>query len=174
VEVISSEHPDGRPVERSVRGGVYAVFRPDPGVAESLRSYGAIIGMVVGPRSRQALVYRPQHFVGHEVPFGIARMMIERRPIAGPIGHYSDVVAAAKQRLEPGTVLDGEGGFHAYGLVERAVVAKAERLVPAGLLRGAEVVRSIPEDALITYDDVRLSDTFAARLRAKQDLDADL
>lgn len=170
VEAISSAHPDGSSVDRSIRGGLFAVVAaPDGPAIESLASYGEITGMIVGQRSKQAMIYRPQHFVGHEVPYGIARMMLCRTSIGAPIGRISEVVAVAKKQLKPGTILDGEGGYTAYGLIEKAGIARDQDLVPIGLTQGAEVIREIPEDGMITYADVRLAESFVLRLRKLQD-----
>ena len=170
VEAISSMSLDGSYVERSIRGGLYAVvdgMTPFP--AESLGSYGEIIGMIIGKKSKHAMIYRPQHFVGHEVPIGIARMMLYGESCGAPIGQISEVVAAAKKNLKPGTILDGEGGYTVYGLIENADTAKAENLVPIGLTQGAEVIGEIPEGGMITYDNVELPDSFAMTLRRLQD-----
>ena len=165
VEVVSVIHPDGSFVERGLRGGLYAVFAADGYAIESLASYGEIIGK----KSGRAMIYRPQHFVGHEVPIGVARLLLFGAASGRPLWRASEVVAAAKRPLKAGTVLDGEGGYTVYGLLERAEVARDERLVPVGLTRGAEVLRAIPQGGLITYDDVRLPETFALSLRREQD-----
>lgn len=115
------------------------------------------------------MIYRPQHFIGHEVPIGIARMMIFREPVAAIIGQTSEVVTAAKKPLKPGTVLDGEGGYATYGMVEKADLAREERLVPIGLTHGAEVIQEIPEDGMVTYDNVKLVDSELLKLRKMQD-----
>src|SRR5262245_7820411 len=61
VEAISAMRPDNSWVERHLRGGVYAVVEaPDNQAAESLATYGDIIGMMIGKRSRYLLIYRPQ------------------------------------------------------------------------------------------------------------------
>jgi predicted homoserine dehydrogenase-like protein len=103
------------------------------------------------------------------MPIGVARMMLAGRAIAAPIGHAAEVVAAAKKPLTPGTILDGEGGYTVYGLLEKASVAREQQLVPMGLTAGAELLRAIPEDGLLTYADVRLPESFAWRLRQEQD-----
>jgi predicted homoserine dehydrogenase-like protein len=170
VEAVSAMRPDGTYVERSIRGGVYAVVEaPDGFAPESLGAYGEIIGMLIGKRSRHIVIYRPQHFVGHEVPIGVARMMLYGETAGFPVGHSCDVVAVAKKRLAPGTQLDGEGGFCVAGVLERADVARAERLVPIGLTGGAEVLRDVPDGAALTYDDVRLRKSFIGELRRAQD-----
>jgi predicted homoserine dehydrogenase-like protein len=170
VEAVSAMRADGTYVERNVRGGVYAVVEaPDGFAADSLGAYGDIIGMQIGKRSRHLVIYRPQHFVGHEVPIGVARMVFDGEPTAFPVGHFCDVVAVAKKPLPVGTVLDGEGGYCVSGVVERAEIARAENLVPIGLSGGAEVVREIRAGAAVTYDDVRLRDSFIRELRRQQD-----
>jgi predicted homoserine dehydrogenase-like protein len=170
VEVISAIHPDQSFVKRSLRGGMYAVIEGEtPFPVESLESYGDILGMVIGKKSRQAMIYRPQHFVGHEVPIGIARIALDGQPSGAPIGRFSECVAAAKKNLKPGTILDGEGGYTVYGIIERAETAKSENLVPMGLTQGAEVIEEIPEDGMITHDNVRLPESFALNFRRIQD-----
>jgi predicted homoserine dehydrogenase-like protein len=170
VEAVSSIGPEETPVERSIRGGVYAVIdAPSAFPIESLGSYGEIIGMIIGKRSKHALIYRPQHFVGHEVAIGIARMMLYGQTCGVPVQRVADVIACAKKRLAPGTVLDGEGGYTVYGLIERANVARAQNLVPLGLTQGAEVLREIPEHGAVTYDQVRLRPSQALELRKRQD-----
>ena len=170
VEAPTSIHPDGSSVGPNIRGGMYAVIEGEtPFAIESLHSYGEILGMVIGEKSKKAMIYRPQHFVGHEVPIGIAKMMLYGEACGAPKGHYSEVVGAAKKNLEPGTVLDGEGGYTIYGLIEKYEVARKEHLVPMGLMLGAELIRAIPEDGLITYEDVKIHDSLTFNLRKIQD-----
>ena len=51
-------------------------------------------------------------------------------------------------------MLDGEGGFTVYGIIDDAAAAGRERLLPVGLSRGARIVRPVPEDGLVRLDDV--------------------
>jgi predicted homoserine dehydrogenase-like protein len=37
------------------------------------------------------------------------------------------------------------------------------------LTQGAEVIREIPEDGMVTYENVRLPESFALDLRRRQD-----
>jgi len=170
VEAISSIYPDESSVERTIRGGLFTVIEGTTTFPiDSLESYGEIIGMMIGKKSRQAMIYRPQHFVGHEVPIGIARMMLYGESCGAPIGHVSEVITLAKKDLKPGTILDGEGGYTVYGLIERADIARDENLLPMGLTKGAEVISDIPEDSAITYEDVKLQESFTLSLRRLQD-----
>jgi predicted homoserine dehydrogenase-like protein len=132
-------------------------------------SYGEIIGMQIGKRSGHALIYRPQHFVGHEVPIGVARLMLDGQTCGQPQGLFVDVIAAAKRPLSVGTVLDGEGGYTVYGLCENADTSRAERLVPMALTQNCVLRRDIPRDGRIRYDDVEMPESFAHELRQRQD-----
>ena len=127
VEAVSAIHPDDTFVERSIRGGLFAVIDgPTPEVNESLASYGDITGMIIGKRSGYAMIYRPQHFVGHEMPLGLARMAVLGDDVGAPTCRAAEVVAAAKRPLRAGETLDGEGGYTVYG-TGRAARRRARR-----------------------------------------------
>jgi len=99
--------------------------------------------------------YTPYHLCHFEVPFTIARAVIfgdaTIAPLAGPVVH---VVAAAKRDLRAGEVLDGIGFYMTYGLAENADVQDVENLLPMGLAAGCRLVRDIPKDQVLTFDDV--------------------
>lgn len=170
VEAVSSIDSDDNEVERSIRGGLYCVVDgPSPFTIQSLGSYGEIIGMVIGRRSGYAMIYRPQHWVGHEMPVSVARTMLNGETCGSPIGQFAEVVSAAKKPLPAGTVLDGEGGYCVFGLLEKAAVAREENLLPVGLSQGAVVTREIREGGLVTFDDVEVPDSELLELRRAQD-----
>jgi predicted homoserine dehydrogenase-like protein len=115
--------------------------------------------------------YTPYHLCHFEVPTSVARAVLfgdaVMTPLAGP---RVDVVATAKVPLEAGATIDAMGGYLTYGQAENHAVVRAERLLPIGLAEGCRVVRDLPKDAVLTYDDVevppgRLHD----KLRAEQD-----
>lgn len=165
VEAVSAIYSDETPTERNLRGGLYAVIDMPEGFSiDSLASYGEITGMIVGRRSHYAMIYRPQHFIGHEMPLTVARMMTLKQTCGAPVTKTAEIIAVAKRPLAPGDILDGEGGYTTYGLIERADLAHDEHLVPMGLTQGAEVREAIPEDGLITYNNVKVADSFAYRL----------
>jgi predicted homoserine dehydrogenase-like protein len=116
--------------------------------------------------------YTPYHLCHFEVPTSVARAVLfgdaVMTPLAGP---RVDVVATAKVPLEAGATIDAMGGYLTYGQAENHAVVRAERLLPIGLAEGCRVVRDLPKDAVLTYDDVevppgRLHD----KLRAEQDV----
>jgi predicted homoserine dehydrogenase-like protein len=165
VGAISAIHPDETPIERNLRGGVFAVVdAPGDFYRSSLASYGDIIGVMIGKRSGYDLFYRPHHLIGHEMPVTVARMMLYGHDCDAPVTKTAEVIAQAKRPLRAGEILDGEGGFTVYGLIERATVAKEQNLVPMGLTHGAKTLRAIAEDEPITFDNVAVADSFACKL----------
>src|SRR5690606_15435435 len=120
-------------------------------------------------------LYRPYHLANLETPLSIARAVLygdttlatDRPPVC-------ETVAAAKRDLRAGERIDGLGGFTVYGLIERADVARRERLVPLGLLAGAVLRRDVPKGQALTYDDVELDEQQTiVHLRRLQDLEVE-
>lgn len=101
--------------------------------------------------------YRPFHLGPLETAQTVARAVLLRDPAITPMGApITEVIAQAKRDLKAGETLDGIGGFMAYGMIENTATARAEHLLPMGLTDGATLVRDVPIDAAITFDDVRL------------------
>ena len=96
--------------------------------------------------------YRLCHF---EVPITAARaaLMGDATVRALPTRHV-EAVTTAKVDLKAGTVLDRLGGYHYYGQAEKAHLARAERLLPIGAAEGCMLIRDVPKDVTLTYDDV--------------------
>ena len=101
--------------------------------------------------------YTPYHLCHFEVPITVARAALLGDPTVRALDtRYVEAVTTAKIDLQAGTVLDRLGGYHYYGEAEKAHIARAERLLPIGAAEGCELVRDVPKDATLTYDDVRL------------------
>jgi predicted homoserine dehydrogenase-like protein len=115
--------------------------------------------------------YRPYHLCHFEVPASVARAVVFGDPTIAPAGAPTvDVVATAKVDLSEGDVLDGIGGYLAYGQCENAEVAAAESLLPIGLAEGCRLVRDIPRDHVLRRDDVELpAGRLVDRLRGEQE-----
>jgi len=101
--------------------------------------------------------YTPFHLCHFEVPFTVARAVLfadaALAPLAGPL---VEVIATAKKDLQAGEEIDGLGGYMTYGLAENSDTARAQNLLPIGLAQGCKLKRSLPKDALLTFDDVEL------------------
>jgi predicted homoserine dehydrogenase-like protein len=158
-------------------GGVvdYVVgSRPGPGVfvlaAETdafHRHYLELYKLGTGPLYS---FYTPYHLCHFEAPISVARAVLFEDAVLRPLGPPRvDVVATAKTDLAAGDVLDGIGGYHLYGQAERAAVTDGERLLPMGVAEGCRLVRSVPRDTVLTYDDVTLPQgRLVDSLRAEQ------
>ncbi|MGH7585911.1 MAG: SAF domain-containing protein, partial [Gemmatimonadales bacterium] len=99
--------------------------------------------------------YTPFHLPYVQVASTIARAALGGDATVAPRGGpMCEVVTLAKRDLRAGEVLDGVGGFHAYGLVDNAAAARAADALPMGLSEGARLLRDVPKDGLVRFADV--------------------
>ncbi|MFQ6094573.1 MAG: NAD(P)H-dependent oxidoreductase [Candidatus Bathyarchaeia archaeon] len=169
VDVITRVRPDGRRIRNDIRWGVFVVVTSD---SRDVRGLFKTYEAPRGARGRNALVYRPHHWAGLEASISLIRAVLYSEPTGAPLptAPSAEVLAAAKKTLKSGDILDGGGGYTAYGLAERADIAREENLLPLGLAEGIRVVKEVPPDGVISYDDVELNeDSFLLKLRRMQD-----
>jgi len=99
--------------------------------------------------------YTPYHLPHIQIVSTIARAAILKDPTVAPIGApVCKVAAMAKKDLTAGEILDGVGGFSAYGVIENADVFDSEELLPMGLSEGCRVTKNIRKDEPISCADV--------------------
>jgi predicted homoserine dehydrogenase-like protein len=112
----------------------------------------------------------PYHLVHFEVPNAIARVVLLRDSVAKPLaGPLVEVCAVAKRDLSAGETLDDYGMYMTYGEAVNCDEMSVQRYLPEGLVEGCKLKQAIPQDTVITYDDVELPrDRLADRLRAEQ------
>jgi predicted homoserine dehydrogenase-like protein len=112
----------------------------------------------------------PYHLVHFEVPNAIARVVLFGDEVAPPLGGpVVEVCACAKRDLKAGEVLDDYGEYMTYGEAVNTEEMSTGRYLPEGLVEGCTLVRDVPQDAVLTYDDVTLPpDRLSDRLRAEQ------
>ena len=94
------------------------------------------------------LFLRPYHLCHFETPIAIKRVIKYREPILTQKKRVLEVVAYAKTDLKPGTKLDGIGGYHLYGLLEKP------GNLPIGLSEGATLIKGKKKDEPIGWDDI--------------------
>jgi predicted homoserine dehydrogenase-like protein len=163
---------------------------------DEVRQYGGIIDYVVGtpltkvyclaehpdPKQQHYLnLYKmgegplysffiPYHLVHFEVPNAIARVVLLRDEIAKPLGGpVVEVCAVAKRDLKAGEILDDYGMYMTYGEAVNTEEMSSEHYLPEGLVEGCRLLRDIPKDSVIRYEDVVLPpDRIADQLRAEQ------
>lgn len=114
--------------------------------------------------------YTPYHLCHFEVPNTIARAVLFADAALEPLGAPTvEVVTVAKADLPAGTVIDALGGYHTYGIAERADVTANESLLPIGVAEGCILTRDVVKDEVITYADVELpAGRLIDELRAQQ------
>ena len=114
--------------------------------------------------------FTPYHLVHFEVPNAIGRVVLFRDSIAKPLGGpVVEVCAVAKRDLKAGEILDDYGMYMTYGEAVNVGEMSSQRYLPQGLVEGCTLLRDIPKDSVISYDDVTLpSDRLADQLRAQQ------
>ena len=163
VEVVASENRDGTPVPGDLRWGVYVVFRaPTSYVRRCFSEYG----LRTDDTGDYAALYRPYHLIGLELGISAASAALRGEPTGSSRRFIADVAAIAKRDLEPGDILDGEGGCTVFGRLVQAEESLSHSYLPIGLAGKAPVVRPVAKDSPVTYDDVELNeDLFSFQLR---------
>ena len=151
VEVVSSLHRDGRPVERDLRWGVYVTFAaPSAYVRQCFGEYG----VQTDSSGQYGVLYRPIHFVGLELNTSVLRAGLNGEATGGPVGFTGDVVTMAKRDLTPGEMLDGEGGHLVYGVLRPAAEACKAGHLPIGLANGLKLIHPVAAGQPVLWSDV--------------------
>ena len=114
--------------------------------------------------------YAPYHLPHVQIISTIARAVLFYDATVAPCGApVCEVASVAKRHLKAGEVLDGVGGFMAYGTIENSTLFAAENLLPIGVAEGCRMLRAVAKDSPITYADVELPEgRLCDRLRAEQ------
>jgi predicted homoserine dehydrogenase-like protein len=168
VDVVSCVNDDETFVPDHLRWGVYVTFTSESAYAQ--RCFGEY-GLVTDPSGRYTALWRPYHLIGLEIGVSVASAALRGEPTGAPYaGHQAEVVCATRAPMRAGEMIDGEGGYAAYGTCVPADTARARRLVPMGLAHGLRLVRDVPADHPIGEDDVAFDDaSFLWKLRREQD-----
>jgi len=113
-----------------------------------------------------------QHLIGLELGINVASAALRNEPTGTSKAFLGDVASVAKRDLEPGEILDGEGGYSVFGRLVHAQESRANGYLPMGLSGNARVTRSVPKDEILTYADVALDESqFAYKLRKEMEKD---
>lgn len=170
VDTVSTRHSDGSPVEEDLGNGMFVVTETPTGrIQNYLEEYDGE-GFYTASDGQYQVFYRPFHLPGIETTVSIANAALRNEATGVSDRHVGEVVGKAKQQLKPGEEIDGGGGYTVYGSLESAESAIQRGAVPFELLDGAEVVREIEQNEVLTYDDVELQeDSFIYHLRQIQE-----
>lgn len=99
--------------------------------------------------------YTPFHLCHLEAPITAARAVLLNDPAISPIaGPVVDVIAVTKKPLKKGDKLDAIGGFTCYGVCENSQSVQKHNLLPIGLAENATLIKDLPIDHPISYQDI--------------------
>lgn len=164
VEVISSIFRDGTDIPNNLRWGVYAVFEaPNDYAMACFKQYG----LKTDPSGRYSAMYRPYHLIGLELGISALSAALRQEPTGQTRQFTSDVVSVAKRDLEPGEILDGEGGFTVWGKAQPAPKSLQFGALPIGLAHGVTLTRPIKEGETVRWQDV-LADEEADAVKTRR------
>jgi predicted homoserine dehydrogenase-like protein len=163
VEVISSLHADGRPIDYDIRMGVWVTVEAETDyIKHCFEEYNAH----TDPSGRYFTLYKRWHLIGLEVGMSVASVALRGEPTGVATGWNADVVATAKRDLKPGDLLDGEGGYTVWGKLLPARTSARIGGLPLGLAHDVKVVRPVRKGQSLTWADVAVdTTTHAWRIR---------
>jgi len=167
-DVVSCMNDDGTLIENNLRWGVFVAFTSDePYSVRCFTEYG----LITDDTKQYTALWRPYHMIGLEVGVSIANVALRGEATGAPVyGPQAEVVCATRTALRKGDLIDGEGGYAAYGTIATASDARRSRLVPMGLAHGLRLTRDVPADHFIGEDDVAFDESsFLWKLRREQD-----
>ena len=159
VEVVSSLEKDGRAIPYDIRFGVFVVFE---GETEYIRNCFKEYMVRTDPSGRYACLYKRWHLIGLEVGISVASVAVRGESTGAAICWNADVVATAKRDLQPGEMLDGEGGYTVWGKLFQAEKSHAVGGLPLGLAHEVKVVRPVKKGQSLTWADVVIDESLPA------------
>jgi len=167
VEVVSSLEADGRRIGYDIRMGVWVTVE---GETEYIRNCFEEYNAHTDPSGRYFTLYKRWHLIGLEVGVSVASVALRGEPTGVAAGWQADVVATAKRDLQPGEMLDGEGGYTVWGKLLPAERSLALGGLPLGLAHNVKLVRPVKKGQSLRWDDVAMdSSTRAWQLRREME-----
>jgi predicted homoserine dehydrogenase-like protein len=147
-----------------VSPGVFVVVRTDDPYVQHEMAY---LQMGDGPYFS---LYRPYHLASIEAPLTVYQMVLDREASLTSEHWTSEVGAESKRPLKAGELITGIGTDTIRGLADPADDFAKENGVPLGVLAGARLVRDVPADHMLSYDDVELDEgSLIVRMRRYQE-----
>src|SRR5438128_3994796 len=168
VDVISSLEADGRVIPYDIRFGVFVVFE---GETEYIRNCFKEYMVRTDSSGRYACLYKRWHLIGLEVGISVAAVGLRRESTGAAVCFNADVVATAKRDLQPGEILDGEGGYTVWGKLLPAQKSIAFGGLPLGLAHGTKLVRAVKAGVPIAWRDIAIDEALPA-LKVRRDMEA--
>jgi len=159
VEVISSLETDGRVIPYDIRMGVWVTVEAETDyIRHCFEEYNAH----TDPTGRYFTLYKRWHLIGLEVGLSVASVALRGEATGAASAWNADVVATAKRDLQPGEVLDGEGGYCVWGKLLPAQTSAALGGLPLGLAHDVKLLRPVKQGQSLTWYDVAMDTTTRA------------
>ncbi|MEM7189171.1 MAG: Gfo/Idh/MocA family oxidoreductase [Pseudomonadota bacterium] len=163
VEVINSLTPEGEMIPRDIRTGVWVQVKA---LTEYQKNCFEEYFVHTDDSGLYFCRYHQYHLIGLELGMSVANVGIRGESTGASKDFRADVVAVSKKALKVGEILDGEGGYCVAGQLRPSRISVPMRALPLGLTGDAKMIRDVPADTILTYDDVEFDETLqAARLR---------
>ncbi len=153
VDIAASQEPDGREVVNNIRYGVFVTFKAHN---EYTRGCFKQYGLLTDPSGWYASMWRPFHIIGLETSVSVLSAVLRGEPTGSSKEFRGDAVATAKKDMQPGEILDGEGGFAVWANAIPASKSLRLRALPMGLAQNVKLKRPVKKDQIVSYDDVEL------------------
>lgn len=167
VEVISSLRPDGSSVGYDIRKGVWVCIEA---ASDYIKRCFKEYQVVTDRDGLNMVLYKKWHLIGLELGVSVASVGIRSEATGAAMCFNADAIATAKRPLRTGEVLDGEGGYTVYGKLAPAAKSLAHGYLPLGLAHKIKLVRDVPKDQPLTWQDVATDESVSAyRLRREME-----
>ena len=154
VDIAASQEPDGREVANNIRYGVFVTFKAHN---EYTKGCFKQYGLLTDPSGWYASMWRPFHIIGLETSISVLSVALRGEATGSSKEFRGDAVAVAKRDMQPGEILDGEGGFAVWANAIPAARSLQLRALPMGLAQNLKLKRPVKRDQIVSYDDVELA-----------------
>lgn len=168
VEVISSLEANGRKIPYDIRMGVWVTVEAE---TEYIRNCFEEYNAHTDPSGRYFTLYKRWHLIGLEVGMSVASVALRGEPTGVATCWNADVVATAKRDLQPGDMLDGEGGYTVWGKLLPADASVRLGGLPLGLAHDVKVVRPVRKGQSLSWSDVAM-DTSTRAFAIRREMEA--
>lgn len=163
VEVISSFAEDGSMIPNDIRQGVWVVVKA---TTDYVRNCFEEYMVSTDDSGHYYCNFKRFHLIGLELGLSVGSVGIRKEATGTSKQFRSDVVAVSKKDMKAGEILDGEGGYCVAGQLRPTRISVPMRALPLGLTGDIKLIRDVPVDTILTYDDVEIDETLnAVKLR---------
>ena len=153
VEVVSCIDKKKNKIKNNLRWGIFIVIK---GQSRYIKDCFKQYGIITDKSGSFSALWRPFHYVGLELAQSVFSIVLDRKPTGTTLYYNAEVVAVAKKSLNPGEILDGEGGYGCRGKLISSKNVKKYNYLPLGLSKGAVLTKKVFKDSIIKLSDIEL------------------